>query len=165
MEIRDKETNDMHTRFSSSRSTRRTAAVGALIVLASSLLCLNAATVKGRGVLIGPSFHAELDDKVQVTVSNLGRRPIGIQVLLLDLTDFEKTTPGAQLIGDLDVVGGAQLDGVAGCRPTLTLAQQRQTERQSWREGGGGKAVGGGLGGGGGVPRAGARGALQACGV
>ncbi len=89
----------MHTRYSSSRSTRRAAAVGALIVLASSLLCLNAATINGRGVLIGPSFHAEMGDKVRVTVSNVGRRPIGVQVLLLDLTNFEDTIlPGAPLI-------------------------------------------------------------------
>ena len=89
----------MHTPFSSSRSTRRTAAVGALIVLASSLLCLNAATINGRGVLIGPSFTAEAGDKVRVTVSNVGRRPIGVQVLLLDLTDFEEVIlTGAPLI-------------------------------------------------------------------
>ncbi len=89
MEILDKETNDMHARFSSSRSTRRTAAVGALILLASSLLCLNAATVNGRGVLIGSPFTAEGSDRVVVAVSNVGRRPMRFRVHLLRAIDFE----------------------------------------------------------------------------
>ena len=36
---------------------------------------------------------------MRVTVSNVGRRPIGVQVLLLDLTDFEEVIlTGAPLI-------------------------------------------------------------------
>ena len=88
----------MHTRFSSNRSIRRIAAIGALILLASSLPCLNAATIRGSGVLVGPSFFAEMGDTVKVMVSNVGRRPIGVQVRLLDLDDFENTIlPGALL--------------------------------------------------------------------
>ena len=89
MEILDKETNTMHTGFSSSRSTRRAAAAGALILLASSLLCLNAATINGRGMLIGSPLTAEGGDRVVVAVSNVGRRPMRFRVHLLRAIDFE----------------------------------------------------------------------------
>ncbi len=94
MEILDKEANAMHTRFSSSRSTRRTAAVGALIVLASSLLWLNAATINGRGALISPPFTAEDGDRVLVAVSNVGSKPIRFRVLLLNAIDFKPIETG-----------------------------------------------------------------------
>ena len=78
----------MPARFSSSRSIRRVAAVGALILLASSLPCLNAETISGRGRLISPPFTAEIGDRVVVAISNFGRRAIQCQVVLLRATDF-----------------------------------------------------------------------------
>ncbi len=95
MEILDKEINAMHTRFSLSRSTRRTAAAGALIVLASSLLWLNAAPIKGGGgVLISPAATARANDEVRVTVSNFGQRTIRTRVLLLNALNFSPIVTG-----------------------------------------------------------------------
>ncbi len=94
MEILDKETNAMHARFSSNRPPRHAAAVGTLILLASSLLWLNAATINGGGALIGPPFTAETGDQVLVAVSNVGSKPIRFRVLLLRASDFEPIVTG-----------------------------------------------------------------------